>query len=100
MNKTISVKETKEKPDAELIDVRTPEEFQEEHIKNSINIPLNILPNFIENISKIKKEIILICRSDNRARIAQNFLDKNNINSRVMIGGIMQWQNQKYPLEF
>jgi len=99
MNKTISVKETKEKTDAELIDVRTIEEFNEEHIKNSTNIPLNLIPNFIDNISKINREIILICRSDNRAKMAQNFLEKNNINSKVMIGGIIEWQKQNYPLE-
>jgi rhodanese-related sulfurtransferase len=98
-NKFITAKETKEKKDAELIDVRTPQEFSDEHIKNSTNIPLDLIPNFLEDLSKIKKEIILICRSDNHARIAQKFLDKNKINSKVMLGGILDWKNQKYNLE-
>jgi rhodanese-related sulfurtransferase len=98
-NKFITARQTKEKKDAELIDVRTPQEFSDEHIKNSTNIPLDLIPNFLEDLSKIKKEIILICRSDNRARIAQKFLDKNKINSKVMLGGILDWKNQKYNLE-
>jgi phage shock protein E len=75
-NKFITVKETKEHENVELIDVRTPQEFNEERIKNSTNIPLNLIPNFLDNLSKIKKDIIIICRSDNRARMAQSFLEK------------------------
>lgn len=37
---------------AQIIDVRTPGEFQQGHIKGSVNIPLQVLPN---QTSKIKK---------------------------------------------
>ena len=72
-----------------LLDVRSPQEFQEAHIKNSINIPLNQLPDNIEKIRKISKPILLICHLGPRAYKAQEFLTQNNItNTEVLEGGI------------
>jgi len=70
-----------------LIDVRTKKEFQENRAKNSINIPI-----FYEQKGKrvfnkkfanevytliqgdLKKEVILICRSGSRTKLASNLL--------------------------
>jgi rhodanese-related sulfurtransferase len=98
-NKFITIRDTKENKNAELIDVRTKEEFEEEHIKNSKNISLDQIPNYIKKLKDLDKEIIIIGRTDNRARMAQSFLEQNQIESKVMIGGIMDWQENNYPLE-
>lgn len=77
-----------------LIDVRSPIEFESEHIKDSINIPLE---EFIKNkseVSKIKKEIILICRSGNRAKNACTHLPKDK--AIILEGGIMNCKNKGY----
>lgn len=73
-------KESNNKPDIKniisnseykIIDVRTEEEYRIEHIKDSINIPVNE----IENIELDKNITILVyCKSGNRSKIAYNTL--------------------------
>ncbi len=73
-----------------LLDVRTPGEFNQSHIKNSINIPMNDIPNNLEKLSKIKEEILIICHSGARAHSVQDFLTQNNIrNTKILEGGLM-----------
>ena len=72
-----------------LLDVRTPEEFQEDHIKNSVNTPLNQISDNLEKLRQIKQPIILICKSGIRAHKAQEILAQNNItNTEVLEGGM------------
>jgi rhodanese-related sulfurtransferase len=58
---------------AQIIDVRTPGEFQSGHIRGSLNIPLQDL---MQNFSKIKmdKPIITCCASGMRSASAKNIL--------------------------
>lgn len=64
------------KDGAIIIDVRTKNEYQMGHIKNSLNIPLNNLSN---HYSKLKKEtpIITCCASGVRSSQAKNILKAN-----------------------
>ena len=70
---------------AQIIDVRTKEEYQHGHIKGSVNIPLQGLSN---NISKIKKNkpIITCCASGMRSESAKRFLKSHGF-SEVYNGG-------------
>lgn len=58
---------------AQIIDVRTPAEFKEGHLKGSVNIPLQTLSN---NLSKIKKDkpVITCCASGMRSASAKSIL--------------------------
>lgn len=58
---------------AQIIDVRTPGEFQQGHIKGSVNIPLQVLPNQTNKIKK-DKPIILCCASGMRSASARGIL--------------------------
>jgi len=71
-----------------LVDVRTPLEFNQNHIKGSINIPLNTLSS---NLGKFKgkKDIVVFCRSGNRSSQALSILQSNGI-SGVVNGGSLQ----------
>ncbi len=61
-----------------ILDVRTPEEYEEKHIQNSINIPVNLIEKRYEEISK-NKEIIVYCRRGNRSHVAaMNLLEKGH----------------------
>ena len=74
-----------------LLDVRTQQEFNEAHIPNSINIPMNEIPANLEKLSKINIPILLICRSGSRAHTVQDFLTQNKIiNTKVLEGGILK----------
>lgn len=58
---------------AQIIDVRTPNEFSTGHIPNSINIPLTLLSKRIGRVSK-DRQIILCCASGMRSASARTAL--------------------------
>ena len=72
-HKTITAKEAYEminNSSVVIIDVRTKDEYEEGHIKNAINIPLDNIDN-INNIIDDKENTILVyCRSGRRSAIA------------------------------
>jgi phage shock protein E len=70
---------------AQIIDVRTPGEFQSGHLKGSVNIPLNVLSG---KLSKIKKDkpVITCCTSGMRSASAKSILKSNGF-TNVHNGG-------------
>lgn len=70
---------------AQIIDVRTPQEYAGGNIKGSINIPLNVLQ---ANLKKIKKDkpVITCCASGMRSSSARGIL-KSNGYTEVYNGG-------------
>jgi len=77
---------------AYLVDVRTPVEFAEGHVKGSVNIPLDTIANNLQQFSN-KKNIIVFCRSGNRSGQAKLILENNGIKN-VTNGGTWQDVNQ------
>ena|SRR3989344_6380643 len=73
-----------------LLDVRTPEEFEEQRIKGSINIPINELQERLNEIPK-DKEIITICEHGNRSLRAAYFLNKKGYKALSLTGGMEDW---------
>jgi len=57
-----------------IIDVRTRSEFSGGHVAGSINIPLNELPQRLEEISELEGPFILCCASGMRSSQAEYFL--------------------------
>ncbi len=70
---------------AQIIDVRTPAEFKNGHLKNSKNIPLQNLTQELGKIDK-NKPVITCCASGMRSASAKNIL-KNNGFTEVYNGG-------------
>lgn len=68
-----------------LVDVRTPGEFNSGHVKGSVNIPLDSIPNQLAKF-KNKKNIIVFCRSGMRSSQAKNILTQNGF-TNVINGG-------------
>jgi len=62
-----------------VIDVRTPEEFRNGNAPGSVNIPLQKLPERIEELKNMKAPIILCCASGNRSGQAQHYLSQRGI---------------------
>jgi phage shock protein E len=79
---------------ATIIDVRTVAEYQNGHLKKSVNIPLNILPNSLTKLDK-NKPIITCCASGMRSSSAKNILKSNGF-TNVHNGG--SWTNLR-PFE-
>ncbi len=64
------------KDGAVIIDVRTKAEYQQGHVKGSINIPLNNLSNHYAKLRK-DKPVITCCASGMRSGQAKNILKAN-----------------------
>lgn len=78
---------------AYIVDVRTPGEFSMGHVTGSINIPLNELPERIEEMKSMNGKIILCCASGNRSGQAHRYLIQNGFNE-VHNGG--SWLDVEY----
>lgn len=76
--------------DAVLIDVRSPQEYKEEHLENSINIPLYDITKNIDNVIQNKETTIIVCcQSGNRSKKAIEILSKRGYkNLYNIVGGI------------
>jgi len=76
-----------------LIDVRTKEEFKDGHVKNSVNIPLNTLPQrYVSTLPNKEAKIFIICYSGARASDATDFLKRAGYTDVHNIGGVASWK--------
>ncbi len=81
------------KNDKELVvlDVRTPEELAGPlgKIDSAINIPSQVLEERINELKTFKdKEILVICRTQNRSSAAVNILLKHGYKAKNVLGGM------------
>lgn len=76
------------KEGAQIIDVRTPDEFRSGHVKGAVNIPLDRLQGQLAKIDK-SKAVITCCRSGARSGMAADML--KNAGFDAYNGG--PWQN-------
>jgi rhodanese-related sulfurtransferase len=79
---------------AVIVDVRTRSEYQGGHVKGSINIPLNELPQSLGKLSPTKT-IITCCASGMRSSSAKSLLKSKGFQEVHNGGG---WQNLDYAL--
>ncbi len=81
-----------EKEDIFLLDVRTPEEYNNWKIEEAVNIPVNEVISSLEKIPK-EKEIITICAHGQRSQFAENILKANGFNAKTLSGGMALWNS-------
>ena len=62
-----------------IVDVRTPEEYNDGNVPGSINIPLHEIRERLEEIKQLPQPIALCCASGNRSGQATSFLKSNGI---------------------
>jgi len=73
-----------------LLDVRTVREYEDRHLKNAINIPVQQLDNSLNRLEKVKDQrIIVYCRSGSRSIKASRILEKNGFTPLNVEGGII-----------
>jgi len=94
--KSISPSEVKERlssgQDFILLDVRTPEEYQEIHIPKSKSLPLDQVASGVAKIVSDKDaEIIVYCLSGRRAASACSQLAAMGYTNVSNMGGIQSW---------
>lgn len=81
----------------QLLDVRTPLEFDSVHLSEAKNLPLSELTQKDPGIEK-DRPLVIICRSGTRAGRAATLLSSYGFNSLVLEGGMLAWQKSRFPV--
>jgi len=78
-----------------LLDVRTPDEFSQEHIEGATLIPVQELSENLSKLENVKeKKIIVYCHSGTRSVAASRILVKNGFIPLNVTGGITAWKTE------
>jgi phage shock protein E len=89
----MSVIEDKIKSGAKIFDVRTPEEFHEEHYPNAINISVNEVMGRLTDFGDKNAPIIVYCASGSRSAYAAKILKASGFTDVVNAGGLDDMPN-------
>lgn len=76
-----------------FLDVRSPLEFSEVHIKDAKNIPIDALASKIDELNTSGDRYIVLCRTGNRSPMAADMILQSGAQGvKVMQGGMTRWQ--------
>jgi rhodanese-related sulfurtransferase len=83
-----------------VLDVRTPGEFLEGHIKDAVLIPVQVLnTDYIKILNNKKDPILVYCRSGNRSVTALKILSDNGFEKLYHLkNGIKGWVKSGYSI--
>ncbi|HWR33558.1 MAG TPA: rhodanese-like domain-containing protein [Chitinophagaceae bacterium] len=91
-----------EKNDIQLLDVRTPGEYNSGHIKNSLQADWNNKTEFNDRIQYVDKNrpVYVYCLVGGRSAAAASWMRQNGFtNVYELEGGINAWKKDRKPLE-
>jgi rhodanese-related sulfurtransferase len=81
-----------------LLDVRTPEEWNEFHAPDTTLIPLDQLAARMNELPQ-DQEIVIVCRSGNRSQQGRDILLQAGFEQVTsMQGGLNEWRTLGYPV--
>jgi len=76
------------KSGAKVIDVRSPEEFEDEHYPDAINIPVNLIQVRAGELGDKNAPLVLYCASGSRSAYAARMLSMAGFKKVVNAGGL------------
>ena len=62
-----------------VLDVRSKSEFDSGHLKGARHFPLDTLKQQVNQVKKLNKPVITVCRSGARSAVAKNLLKNEGI---------------------
>ncbi len=85
-------------PKVFVIDVRTPQEFAQGHIKGAVNWPVQQIDRWWNKVPK-DRPVYIHCNTQNRSGVAVQYLvNKGYQNLFLVYGGSQAWMAKGYPL--
>ena len=84
-----------------IVDVRTPKEYRNGHMKNAVNVSY-FGTTFTDSIKKIdrSKTIYMYCQTQHRSPLASKEMKKLGFVKIIdLSGGFMKWENNQMPIE-
>lgn len=87
------------KPSAQILDVRTPQEFADGHIPNAVNVDWKDQANFKKQLAGLKKNepVYVYCLGGGRSKQASEFLTAQGYQVFDYSGGMMDWRSTEKP---
>ncbi len=84
-----------------LIDLRTTEDFKQQHLPNSINIPFFSLRMHLKTLDR-KQPVIVVCEDGKTSQAAAFLLLRNKFDASILEGGMMaaDTSTQSAPASF
>ena len=73
---------------AKIIDVRSPEEYEDEHFPNAVNIPVNMINARLGELGEKTTPLVLYCASGSRSAYAARMLSMAGFKKVVNAGGL------------
>ena len=73
-----------------IIDARVRSEYEEEHIKGALNIPIEVLRQKFTELDPAK-HYITYCTNDARGMVAAFLLKNHGFNAKCLRGGVSSW---------
>lgn len=93
MNEAVEMMENEK--DYIILDVRTEQEFEEQHIPNAINVPNETIGTKEIPALPDKEQLIMVyCRSGNRSKQASEKLVEIGYSNIVEFGGMKDWPGE------
>jgi rhodanese-related sulfurtransferase len=87
----------------QILDVRTPAEFETSHIDGSLNVPLDLLTDHGSKVAEQldrNTDIVLVCRSGQRSTQAAELLQGQGVTGGTILeNGITDWEAQGYDVK-
>jgi hydroxyacylglutathione hydrolase len=81
-----------------VLDVRNPQEWQQGRIEGSLNVPLNRLPERVDDLPR-DQPILVHCAGGYRSSIAAGLLQQHGITEMTeLLGGLSAWERAGLPL--
>jgi len=71
-----------------LIDVRTLDEYTQDHIEGSIHLPHQDILDHIERVASLPEPRLVYCRSGARSALAMQMLQQSGVTGLFNTGGI------------
>jgi rhodanese-related sulfurtransferase len=83
-----------------ILDVRSPEEYDQGHIPGAINIPYDQVAASLDGLDSFReREIVVYCRTGRRAEIAEEALAEAGFEQvRDLEGHMVAWQDGNFPV--
>jgi CRP-like cAMP-binding protein len=73
-----------------VIDARIPSEYEQEHIRGALSIPVEILRDRYRELDP-RKAYVTYCTNDSRGMVAAFLLKNHGFNAKCLRGGISSW---------
>lgn len=80
-----------------VLDVRSATEFADGHIEGARNMPVGLLPTFLDDLSH-DQPLVTLCRSGYRAQVAASYLRSKGFTNAMLMGDPLDTWQSKLPI--